>query len=413
MSDGEAQTKPFTWERGPFVTCPKCQTRESFGILAAGGDVLRKRCFKCRYAHNEILPELDKRVIYLDQFAFSELHKIRDGSRREDKHTAFWTELSHLINEAVLLQQIILPHSNIHHDETIVSPFAKELRNTQEHIGGDISFVSTDEIQFTQIEAFAEAFVTGVEPNLNFDVDDILDDDRNKWLEDMRISVPFDWSSFAPETRARRTKTGEAISSLIDRWVAKSMSFDEVLDQELNSYHQSRIEALREEQRRFEEGLAKLDMMALANFAQSPAFREHQFVRGLLTESGVSEDLLTAKIHEFWSWERHKEQPYGKILAYLFASLAAQFANGRKNKPSAGLMNDISVISTYAPYVDAMFIDNECAELLRHKRCKAELSYRANIFCLNSDNEFIAYLKSIISNTPVDVRNYASIIYGI
>ena len=124
-----------------------------------------------------------------------------------------------------------MPHSNIHHDETIVSPFAKELRDTQEHIGGDISFVSTDEIQLIQVEAFAEAFVTGTEPNLNFDVDDILDDERNEWLRDMRISVPFDWSSFAPETRDRRTKIGDAVSSLIDNWIAKEMSFDEVLYQ--------------------------------------------------------------------------------------------------------------------------------------------------------------------------------------
>lgn len=153
--------------------------------------------------------------------------------------------------------------------------------------------------------------------------------------------------------------------------------------------------------------------MAFANFTHHPAFREHQFVRKLLRESGVSEDQLTAKVHEFWHWERNKEQPSGKILSYLFAALAAQFANGRKKKPSAGLMNDMSVISIYAPYVDVMFIDNECAELLRHNRCKTELSYRAEIFCLNIGDAFIAYLQDIIGNTPTDVRKYASIIYGI
>jgi len=266
MSDGEEKKRPFTWERPPFETCPKCRSPESFGVLSAGGNALRKRCTKCRYSHGEMLPKLEKKVIYLDQFAFSELHKVRSGSRREDKHTTFWTDVSRLINEAVLLQQIILPHSNIHHDETIVSPFAKELRDTQEHIGGDISFVSTDEIQLIQVEAFAEAFVTGTEPNLNFDVDDILDDERNEWLRDMRISVPFDWSSFAPETRDRRTKIGDAVSSLIDNWIAKEMSFDEVLVQELNAYHESRIGGLREAQRRLDEGFAKLDLMAFANF---------------------------------------------------------------------------------------------------------------------------------------------------
>ena len=170
---------------------------------------------------------------------------------------------------------------------------------------------------------------------------------------------------------------------------------------------------MREAQRRLDEGFAKLDLMAFANFFQNPAFREHQFVRELLRKSGVSEDKLTEKIREFWHWERNKEQPNGKILSYLFAALAAQFASGRKKKPSAGLMNDISAISTYVPYVDAMFVDNECAELLRHKRCQAELSYRAKIFCLNESGAFITYLQNIIANTPADVRSFASIIYGI
>lgn len=29
--------------------------------------------------------------------------------------------------------------------------------------------------------------------------------------------------------------------------------------------------------------------------------------------------------------------------------------------PTRGFMNDVRAISAYAPYVDAMFVDNECA----------------------------------------------------
>lgn len=405
--------KSFTWERGPFSKCPKCQVAEGLGILSAGGNTLRWRCKKCRYGYNEILPELDKKIIYLDQFGFSELHKLRARTRREDKHTAFWLKISDLINEAVLLQQIVLPHSNIHHDETIVSPFAEALRDTQEHIGGDVSFVSTDEIQLEQMEVFAEAFATGTEPKLEFDVDDILDDERNEWLNVIRISVPFNWSGFAPETRARRDRTGIAISQLIDRWIAKGMGFNDVLNQELNAYHESRVEGLREAERRFEKGLENNDFMAMTELFYGSAFRELQYVRKLFKEAGVPDAELTERVRAFWDWEGNKEQPNGKIMAYMLAALADQFAHGRKKKPSAGFLNDVSAIASYAPYVDAMFVDIECAQLLQDRRCLEVLKYRAKIFSLNSGDDFVAYLQSIIVGTPSDVRRYASIIYGI
>lgn len=405
--------KPFRWERGPFSKCPKCQEAEGLGVLSAGGDTLRWRCTKCRYGYSEILPKLDKKVIYLDQFGFSELHKLRASARREDKHTAFWSKVSDVINEAVLLQQVILPHSNIHHDETIVSPFAEALRETQEAIGGDASFVSTNEIQLDQMEVFAEAFATGTEPKFEFDVDDILDEERNKWLNDIRISVPFDWSSFAPETRAQRDRTGTAISELIDRWLAKGMGFNDVLNQELNAYHESRLEGLREAQRRFEKGLESFDLMAITEFYHGPAFRELQFVRKLFKEAGVPDAELTERVRAFWDWDGNKEQPNGKILAYMLAALADQFAHGRKKKPSAGFLNDVSAIASYAPYVDAMFVDIECDQLLQNNRCQESLKYRAKIFSLNSGDEFIAYLQAIIDGTPDDVRRYASTIYGI
>jgi hypothetical protein len=69
------------FELPPFRKCPKCKM-ESFGTLSVGGNNVTKRCKDCRYSHNEILPDVDKRVIYLDQFAVSELYKTKEGKRR-------------------------------------------------------------------------------------------------------------------------------------------------------------------------------------------------------------------------------------------------------------------------------------------------------------------------------------------
>ena len=37
-------------------------------------------------------------------------------------------------------------------------------------------------------------------------------------------------------------------------------------------------------------------------------------------------------------------------------------------------MNDVRTISTYAPYVDAMFVDNECAAFLAEKPLSTDLN---------------------------------------
>lgn len=74
---------PFMWERKPFEDCPQCNQHVSLGVLSIVDNSFKKRCASCRYTRAVLLPALDKRVIYLDQFAFSELHKLR-SRRRED-----------------------------------------------------------------------------------------------------------------------------------------------------------------------------------------------------------------------------------------------------------------------------------------------------------------------------------------
>src|ERR1700704_113806 len=69
-------------ELPPFRKCPKCK-KESFGTLSVDGTVATKRCKDCRYSHGEVLPDVDKRVVYLDQFAVSELYKTKTKTRRQ------------------------------------------------------------------------------------------------------------------------------------------------------------------------------------------------------------------------------------------------------------------------------------------------------------------------------------------
>lgn len=403
--------KNFTWERGPFSQCPSCKL-ETFGFLAGGGNAMTMRCTVCRYSHSEVLPKLNKKLIYLDQFAFCALFQIESKGRPLGKHQAFWADAHARLRRIVLLQQAVLPHSDVHHSETVVSPFATALRECYEHLGGDARLEDTGAVQQAQVLEYAHAYLEGREPTITLDADNVIKRDRNRWLDDIRISVNVDYSSFADGHWADVERTSAAIDLLIANWVEEKPSFEEVLEREQAAFGSSRRAALVDCARRVENAIAAGDIMAALNASQHWVSIEFEMLRHVFRNAGVAEKDLTERIIEFWEWPRNREQPSAHIFSYLFAALARKVVSGQR-KVTSGFMNDVRAISTYAPFVDAMFLDNECASLLSEAPLRDELKYRACIFSLNTQDEFLAYLAEIEAATPGEVLDYAARIYGI
>ena len=402
---------PITWERAPFERCPFCGTEGSFGFLSAGGRQMVQRCIKCQESLQTQLPEVDKEVIYLDQFVFSELFKVRSG-RYKGPHEEFWREVDHLIRTALLWQQAVFPHSNVHHDETIMSPWPRELKKAYEGVGGDIALIDTNDIQLMEIAEFASAFISGKDPALSFEIDVAIRGKRNEWLPDMRVSVNTDYSQFAERHRENAQNAETSIANLMAGWQKQGLGFDDVLEFELGAYFLSRVEALTGALQFHEKAIAEGDIMAELNLSLSPVFRELSLLQKIFTQAGVPGAEIDSRSREFWNWERNREQMYGRILAYMFAGLAGQVKAGRKKPPTRGFLKDVTAISAYAPYVNAMFIDNECATILSQGRARDELKYRARLFSLNNGDEFLEYLKEVSDRASGEVRSYANLLYG-
>ncbi len=403
---------PFTWERGPWAHCAKCG-EYTFGFLSGGDHSIVWRCSKCKYRVVEPLPSPDKKVIYIDQFVFSELFKLKAGTRIEDKWTRFWKEVDTLLHRVVHLQQAVLPHSNIHHDETVVSAWPRQLREAYEALGGDMEFQDTRDIQMREIAEYASAYFEQREPNLSFGVDDILSGERNKWLPSMRVFADVDYRQFAEGTRLRRDRTGTSVNDLMNNWRAQGLGFDEVLDIELNGYHHSRIEALRAWQENYERAEASGDWIAIMNLGTSDICQEFLILERLFKKTGIPESSRYIARNSFWEWDRNSEMPFGRILAYMFAALAGQVKAGRKKEVSRGFMNDVEAVAAYAPFVDAMFIDKECALLLSQGRPAKELNLRAKIFSLTNPDEFLEFLRGLEAQADDQIRRHAEIIYGL
>jgi hypothetical protein len=395
------------FELPPFRKCPKCK-KETFGTLSVGGTVVEKRCSECRYSHGEILPDLDKRVVYLDQFAVSELYKTKTKTRRPGAPSEqFWQDCYALANRAYLRQQVVFPVSNLHSDETIVFHSPAELRLAHEMFGGETRFENSGTIAKLQEWEFAESYLRGDgPPDLSFDVDDALSGDRNVWLPVYHTGVNSDYSMFAPGLRKSKATAEDSLKQLAEGWVKNRSTFDQILKYELSSYGSAMRYAVQEEVKRTYAAFASDDPSSVLDMSFGLQNRYKELAALFARRAVPGKDVST-----FLDWRGNEQQPAHKIFAYLMAALGWRVSSGQSPQLSAGILNDFTAIATYAPYVDAMFVDRQCASLLQQGRLRSELSYRARIFSMSNPREFLDYLVALGEAASSEVRLFAHELY--
>jgi hypothetical protein len=115
---------------------------------------------------------------------------------------------------------------------------------------------------------------------------------------------------------------------------------------------------------------------------------------------------------KFLSWPELAMLPCNRISAYMYAALARKLASGQKRYPTRGIVNDITMLAAYMPYVRAMFVDKECASLLREAPLSKDLTYKARIFSLKTGDAFLTYIEELIENAPEEVLQAAKEVYG-
>lgn len=402
------------FERPPFKKCPQCDREEGFGILWVSSESYDRRCKFCGAKATYDLPEVNKKVLYLDQFAISEIFKIKERKRRADApHAEFWAEANDLLDRAIRRQQIICPASNIHRDETMVYRNGKALDLAHEMMGGDTSFEDTTTIEHRQIYRHLEVYLKGEEPPpFECNVDEILHGHRNAWLSDLHITVETDWSGFVENTRLARDKAAEDFAPLYDGWTRDKPTFERVLNNELGALARGYVEAYFRFMAMAKAGEASGDIQKYINGALSPVVTLIHEIDREFVKRGTPPELACHETVKFLNWQKNQSLPHHWISAHLFAAIADRLVRGQKRRPSRGMMNDIKAISLYGPYVDAMFLDNECASLMEEKAVTRGVKLKTRIFCLRRSTDFLTYLRELIDSAPQQVVDAARELYG-
>jgi hypothetical protein len=143
-----------------------------------------RRCNNCDHSATTELPKPSKKVIYLDQNAISLMVKVSLGRAPEK-----WNEVRAVLEDAVIKEAIVCPHSEFHETESLMDKkFAEELRKLYQRLALGEKVCTTYEIEMAQIARALKRFAKEPERERP-DWRDILRRDPHVWTGDMYITL--------------------------------------------------------------------------------------------------------------------------------------------------------------------------------------------------------------------------------
>lgn len=414
----------MVFSRPPYIKCPFCGDI-SFGINNIGDLYYTRRCCRCwRPSGSESsskypLPPPKKQVIYLDQFAISNMAKalLHDPAKSQNfRHMKFWVSLFDKINILCNGQLIVCPYSGSHMDESLLCEGHNELKIMYEALAHGIRFKPLHLIERMQLCNHATSWINGLtEIDLRFDRQSVIFGKIDAWQADYYFTFQRQWLIDSKEVKRKsKERISGKLGNIFARWqTEKNKSFWDWFDQESMGYGKAI----------FEESLGYIktrrDISAAGRLPASDeltkplVFDFFDDVLQIFMSSGLRDAALYEKIKDYFLSSELKNLPHNRISALLWAAIARKAASGQKRPMSKGMRADVQFISDLLPYCTAMFIDKECHGLLTEEPLAKEISrFGTRLFSLNNKEEFIEYLEGILANATPEHLAALEEVYG-
>lgn len=400
----------------PFSACPKCHATE-FGSLMISKFTVTRRCRACWHTESQRLPPLHKKLVYLDQMAYSGMAKTLDPvwAATVGPQHPYWAKMFDAVERAYKLQLIVCPESTIHEKESALASQPTMMRRLYEHLSGGVSFEYPTIIHQHQLGVALRTLLTGQAPTYDLLRGLVLHGDPDEWSERLHISVNL--SGLQPNAavlRGVKDRSHAAMVKYFEQWCTeKGKPFDAWYKAERRGHSENYVALFQE----------RLALMKRVTVGEAPLTEEvwnprleAEVVSGLIhvaEANGLSMDAAMRTIGSFLFSDAALDAPANDISAMLMAAIARKAANGQRRAPSAGMWNDITAIASFLPYCDAMFLDNECAGLLREEPLRSKLAkFGTRIFSSKTGDGFIAYLTDLEKEAGEDHVELVAEIYG-
>jgi len=401
----------------PYIDCPKCGSKATFGVLSIFNHSYVRRCKNCWHDQGFPLPPLQKKVLYLDQFALSNMMKSlnpKAKSHGRDNLNAFWRELFERVDRLNKLQVLVCPRSEFHSDESLLSPFYQELKRMYELLSGGISFQDKHHIECLQFGDAAKQWVQGVSPpNVQLDRRQVLHGDLSGWHDRLIISVNFKYKDeWVQDIRTQRQQVHAGMASLYEYWRTEKKTFTEVFRHECTEFGQTLVGLYREY-------LQTVVDACQGNLPDDPKkllapsyVHLVEYIRDVLRGCGVPEADTLRKAVQFFVSPDIQHVPHMRISGMLNAALARRVVAGMKKPPNEGMMTDLSATSTLMPYCDAMLVDKEFASLLAENPLVEELNFGTKVFSTSSRQALLDYLAELEAGISPEHKKLVEEVYG-
>lgn len=369
--------------------CSSCGLKMGFGNVGVHGDHILRGCKRCRHLERIPLPELRKKVLYLDQSILSSAFRQRDTAA---------VALVERVKQAALNELLVAPYSSVHEDEThmlevsrpeLVKPLMDFIKRTS----GGLQFEPAYNVEHTQVHDAYYRWLAGASTLTTLDRKDAILDEVDEWNDYFFIDLPGYFHDPAANSANKRAALTQLLNA-IDNWRVSNLSFDEAVRFELKSAGQEYIHA-------YLQMIAKASDGDVSAFLNAPIIT--QVLNGMLSD--CQDDELVRRftgLGEFFASDHFGECPYQWVSTRMFVVLRHQvrhdnaYINRQKaEKKLLGFTHDVRHIATYAPYCDAIFVDNAMAHILRDSRLALEKRYGTRVFSRKNQPQFEAWLSEL------------------
>jgi hypothetical protein len=388
-----------------------------FGTLMISNGSLTRRCRVCWHTESQRLPALRKKIIYLDQMAYSGMAKTLDPvwAAATAPQSTLPAKLFDALERAFKLQLIVCPNSSVHEKESVLASQPTMLRAVYEHLGNGTSFEYPVVVHQHQLGVALRAVLGGQPPRYDLRLGLVLYGNPHEWMERIRIAVNL--TGLEPDPKVQRDvkdRSHAAMLAYFKRWQGESdKTFQDWHREERQGHAINFLHLFKE---RF--ALMQRLMSGAAPMTEevwNPRL-DAEVVLALMRvaeEAGYPPDAALRVVVDFLFSDAAYDAPANDITALLMAAVARKAANGQRRPPSPGMWNDITAIASFLPYCDAMFLDNECAGLLREEPLRTKLApFGTRVFSSKTGAEFLDYLASLEREAGADHLRLVAEVYG-
>jgi hypothetical protein len=366
--------------------CPGCGGKNRYGNVSVHGNHVLRGCMSCKYSTTVWLPELRKKILYLDQFFFSSAFQ---------EHDSRFVKAAQRICDISALQLLVVPFSSIHEDETHLwrGYDGKNKEDLMEFIKATSrghEFKPAYDVEKTQIVRAFQEFFADRPATFQLEQRDVVENNIHEWDDYFRIDV----GRYIKDIELMRGIKQQSVESLVDLFPAWRQSTN-IFDVDVALEIQGSANGYIEHYFKYAVRVARGDYAALLD---SPI--NAHIVESLLhcLPDQMTPEVKLERIDAFFKSPHFMEIPYQWLSARIFATLKNMVKQGAyvdrdgALQRLSGFFHDVNHVSIYAPYCDAFIMDQAMASLVAHPHVGLENRYAVKVFSLKNWDHFLAWL---------------------